>query len=145
VHHFHQILLVFHHPVDILLDGRDFIHHTFVLAAFHAGGLGFRITVVEALFRFGTAHAAAGAVGTGTRPLFSSIKTGMIRSSQYIIHFPGHEKAPDNKVIRGLSHATMPHRRTTPNAPPARRGRSVGIIALHRCHGVFLYFLNQGE
>src|SRR3990172_929647 len=65
----HEVGLVRHHFVDVLVGAGNFIQHAFVLAADDAFGLLFQIADRKPLLRLGPAHPAPGAVGAGVEAL----------------------------------------------------------------------------
>src|SRR6266581_9237906 len=63
----HQVGLVGHHLLDVLVGPRDLVEHALVLAAFDALSLRDEVRAREAALGFAAAHAAAGAVGAGAQ------------------------------------------------------------------------------
>src|SRR5258708_9130044 len=69
VHHLHQVRLVGHDLVDVLVGAGDLVDHAAVLAANHALSLQLEIFRRETALRFIPAHSPAGAVRAGLKAL----------------------------------------------------------------------------
>src|SRR5699024_11819573 len=65
MHHVHQISLVGHDLVDILVGARNFVDDVVILAAFHALGLSAQVIQIEAFLGCSSAHRAACAMRAG--------------------------------------------------------------------------------
>ena len=61
--HVHQIRLVFHNLIDVLVGAWDFVDNAFVLTALDTLSLNLQIFFGEAFLCFGTTHASPRAVG----------------------------------------------------------------------------------
>ena len=66
MHYFDQVVLMFHHRVDVFVGGGQFIDNALVFPAFHAFRLPDRIILAKLPFGCGAAHCSACAMGTGT-------------------------------------------------------------------------------
>src|SRR6266581_2434723 len=65
----HEIGLVGHHLLDVLVSPRDLVEHALVLAAFDTLRLRDEVRAREAALRLAAAHAAPGTVGAGAQRL----------------------------------------------------------------------------
>ncbi len=70
----HQVRLVFHDLVDVLVGARDLVDNTFILAALDAGSLRNQVFPGELTLRNSSRHPTSGAVRAGAERLLVALR-----------------------------------------------------------------------